>query len=363
MSSGVRLSGGIDTIGSFVPYGPAMPTQRQPVSVKLLAVPETTVSILYAFYDVFSTFEAAWSKLTTGDEVPSSFEAKIISPVEGPLVCRGGLPVSPHESLQSNAVPDVVIVPDISIPLGDDPRGRWPEAADYLRRMHDAGATICSVCTGSLLLADAGILDGRAASTHWGYVEMFRRFYPQVDLQPERIFVPGNTTHSVVTTGGPATWEELALYLIARYRGPAAAIQASKVFLLGDKGEGQLIYAALLQPRRHDDAVIADAQAWLADNYAVANPVAALVERSGLADRTFKRRFKQATGYAPIDYIQTLRIEEAKQQLESTELAVDAIGAAVGYEDPTFFRRLFKRSTGVTPSRYRQRFQRPVAIG
>ena len=332
-------------------------TASAPVSVKLLAVPETTAMILYAFFDVFRGFDLLWAKLSGGPETPASFEPKIVSPIEGTFTCGGGVPVTPHESLNANAVPDVVIVPDVYLPLEEDPRGRWPEVTAYLKRMHEAGATVCSVCTGSLLLADAGLLDGRKATTHWAYVEMFRRCFPTVDLEPERIFVPGDLGPTIITTGGPATWEELALYLIARYRGEAAAIQASKIYLLGDHSEGAMVYAALLRPRRHDDRVIAEAQAWLADNYQVPNPVTRLVERSGLPERTFKRRFRAATGYAPIDYIQTLRTEEAKQLLESSSIPVDDIGAAVGYEDPTFFRRLFKRNTGVTPSRYRQRFR------
>lgn len=335
-----------------------MPTPPAPITVKLLAVPETTASILYSFFDILNSFESSWAQLTGGDEAVASFEPKIVSPVEGMFTTSFGIPIAPHESLNGNAVPDVIIVPDVSMPLDDDPRGRWPEVAAWLRRMHEGGATVCSVCTGSLVLADAGILDGRSASTHWGYVDMIRRYYPKVDLQPERILVPGDRAGSVVTTGGPSSWEELALYLIARYRGEAAAIRAAKVFILGDKTEGQLLYAALLQPKRHDDAVIADAQSWLADNYSVPNPVAAVGARSSLPDRTFKRRFKQATGYTPIDYVQTLRTEEAKQLLETTDTGVDDVGLAVGYEDPTFFRRLFKRATGVTPSRYRQKWQK-----
>ncbi len=334
-----------------------MATASAPVTVKLLAVPETTASILYAFYDVFQIAESAWAKLSGAPDVIDSFEPRIISPIEGTFACRGGVPVAPHESLRNNAVPDIIIVPDVSLLPSEDPRGRWPEATEYLRRMYEAGATICSVCTGSLLLADAGLLDGRTATTHWGYVDMFRQHFPDVDLQPDRIFVAGNKECSLITTGGPATWQELALYLFARYRGEAAAIHAAKVFLMGDHSEGQLLYAAMLKPKRHDDAVIADAQAWLADNYHAGTPVTALVERSGLPERTFKRRFKQATGYTPIDYVQTLRIEEAKQLLETTDTPVDSLGTIVGYEDPTFFRRLFKRSTGVTPSRYRQRFK------
>jgi transcriptional regulator GlxA family with amidase domain len=334
---------------------PAASIQR-PVSIKLLAVPETTASILYCFYDLLGMFERSWATITSSEFTGASFEPRIVSPIEGLFHSPAGVPVVPHESLHGNAVPDVVVVPDLVVPIHEDPRGRWPEAASWLRRMHEGGATVCSVCTGSLLLADAGLLDGRVASTHWGYVETFRRFYPGVNLQPERILCQGDSAGTVVTSGGPASWEDLALYLIARYRGEAAAIRAAKVFILGDKSEGQLLYAALLQPKRHDDRIIADAQVWLADNYAEAT-VAALVARSGLAERTFKRRFRAATGYTPIDYLQTLRTEEAKQLLESSAMPVDDVGAAVGYEDPTFFRRLFKRSTGVTPSRYRQRFQ------
>lgn len=328
-----------------------------PITVKLVAVPETTASILYSFYDLLGSFEASWAKLSGSADTAASFEPKIVSPIEGLFSSKFGVPIAPHETLLANAVPDIIVVPDVSMPLEEDPRGRWCEVAAWLKAMHERGATVCSVCTGSLILADAGLLDGRPASTHWGYVEMIRRYYPKVDLRPERILVPGDAAGTVVTSGGPSSWEELALYLIARFRGEAAAVQAAKVFILGDKTDGQLLYAALLQPKRHNDAVIADAQSWLAENYRVPNPVTALVGRSGLPDRTFKRRFKQATGYAPIDYVQTLRTEEAKQLLETTSQAVDEVGVAVGYEDPTFFRRLFKRATGVTPSRYRQKMR------
>lgn len=108
--------------------------------------------------------------------------------------------------------------------------------------------------------------------------------------------------------------------------------------------------------RRHEDAAIADCQLWIAHHYEAANPVARMVARSGLPERTFKRRFRAATGHTPVGYVQALRIEEAKQQLETTTLPTEEIGAAVGYEDPAFFRRLFKRHTGITPGRYRRRF-------
>ena len=213
------------------------------------------------------------------------------------------------------------------------------------------------MCTGSVLLAEAGLLDGREATTHWSAAGLFSAWYPSVRLRPERILAPAGPEHRIITSGGAASWEDLALYLIARFCGEAEAVRTAKIFLFGDRSEGQLPYAAMARPRRHEDAVIARCQAWIAGHYAADNPVTRMVAQSGLPERSFKRRFKAATGYAPVDYVQTLRIEEAKQLLETTADPTDAVAHQVGYEDPAFFRRLFKRRTGVTPARYRQRFQ------
>ena len=111
------------------------------------------------------------------------------------------------------------------------------------------------------------------------------------------------------------------------------------------------------------DAVIGECQEWIADNYVCANPVATMAERSGLNPRTFARRFRAATGYLPIDYVHALRIEEAKQLIESESVGIDEISLKVGYEDPAFFRRLFKRKVGLTPAAYRRKFIRILSVG
>jgi len=110
--------------------------------------------------------------------------------------------------------------------------------------------------------------------------------------------------------------------------------------------------------RRHDDAIVAEAERWLADNYAVRYPVRRIVRRSAVPERTFKRRFKAATGYSAVEYVHLLRVEESRRMLETTREPVDDIALAVGYEDAAYFRRLFKRKTGVTPAQYRRRYQR-----
>lgn len=212
-----------------------------------------------------------------------------------------------------------------------------------------------------MMLAEAGLLDGREATTHWSAQATFADCYPRVVLRPERVLVPTGSEHRIVTSGGATSWTELSLYLIARFSGEPEARRIAKVFLFGDRSDGQLPFAAMARPKQHDDGVIADCQEWIAENYAVANPVSRMVARSGLAERTFKRRFARTTGYAPLDYVQSLRIEEAKHMLETTDDAIDDIASGVGYDDPNSFRRLFKRTTSITPNQYRMRFQSVAA--
>jgi transcriptional regulator GlxA family with amidase domain len=156
------------------------------------------------------------------------------------------------------------------------------------------------------------------------------------------------------------TWHDLVLYLIARYVGATAAQSIARSFALQWHHDGLTPYIVFQGRKDHGDAIITDAQDWLANHFAVARPVEEMVSRSGLAERTFKRRFTEATGFAPIDYVQRLRIEDAKRRLERTDASADEISWKVGYEDPAFFRRLFKRVTSMTPGAYRKRFELPA---
>jgi transcriptional regulator GlxA family with amidase domain len=210
------------------------------------------------------------------------------------------------------------------------------------------------------MLAEAGLLDGEEATCHWAATETMRHRYPEVRLRPERVLVTSGSEHRLVTAGATASWTDLALYLVARFCGEDEARRAAKLFLFGDRSAGQLPFAARVRPRQHDDAAIAAAQGWIADNYAEANPVAGMTGASGLAPRTFKRRFQAATGYAPLDYVLSLRIEEAKQMLETTDAPIEAVAGEVGYAEAAAFRRVFKRATGISPLQYRQKFRRLI---
>lgn len=326
-------------------------------TICILAVPESSGAVLYGLFEVFSVFSSTWAHITGDNHDPAKFDVKIVALSNTSFTCVGGVPVTPHAALADIDNTDVVIVTDLTIDPDTDHSNNWMDITPWLNQIHDAGGLICSVCSGSVLLASSGLLDHKPATTHWAYIDHFQKFYPDVKLEPNRILIPADEENRIVTTGGMAAWEDLALYLITRFYGEANAIKAAKLFLFGDRSEGQLLFAAMSKPKRHEDAVIANSQQWIANHYDTANPVKQMVRQSGLAERTFKRRFKTATGYTPIDYVQTLRVEEAKHMLETTSDAIDVIALHTGYEDPTSFRRMFKRLAGVTPGRYRQRFQ------
>lgn len=336
---------------------PSPQAPPKPTRVSLVALPESSASVLYGLYDVLSATGRIWSQITGEAEAAAGLKVEIVAPETRPFTCWGGVPVAPHASFAERLSSDLVVIPDLAIPIDFDPRGQWPEATAWIKHQHAQGASLAAVCTGTVLLAGTGLLHGQAATTHWAYERLFESYFPEVDLRLNQVLVQAAVEKRIVTTGGASSWEDLALHLVGRFCGETEARRMAKTFLFGDRSEGQLPYAAMVKPRRHDDQAVADCQVWIADHYTAPNPVSRMVARSGLPERSFKRRFRLATGYTPVVYVQTLRIEEAKQLLETTAWPTDQVAAAVGYEDPAFFRRLFRRHAGITPARYRQRFR------
>ena len=183
------------------------------------------------------------------------------------------------------------------------------------------GATLATACSGAVLLAEAGLLDGQEATTHWAYCDILRSRYPEVKVRAQRALVVSGDGQRLVMAGGGTSWLDLALYLIARFVGVDAAMQVARINLIDWHAIGQQPFARLARSRQVDDAVIARCQTWIAEHYHEPAPVAAMVRLSGLAERSFKRRFRQATGMSPLEYVHTLRLEEAKQMLEAGDAA------------------------------------------
>lgn len=336
----------------------------KPLHISLVAIPETSVSILLGLHDVLNSFKTLHGFSEFSEVIPSPdavpFKVEIVGEAEGQHLLAGNVPVQVQRSIADIDATDIVIVPALIAEGRRWDKGRYPEVLDWLRKVYESGAVLCSACSGILLLAETGLFDGRRSTIHFSYADFFSELFPQVPLSPEQALIVTGDRMQFVTSGAAASWHDLALYLIARQAGPTAAQLVAKFFALQWHHEGLSAYMVFEGRHDHGDAAILEAQSWLAKHFSVADPVEEVIRRSGVAERTFNRRFSSATGHAPLSYIQQLRIADAKRRLERTDAPVEEIGWRVGYEDPTFFRRLFKRLTGLTPGRYRKQFQVPA---
>jgi transcriptional regulator GlxA family with amidase domain len=324
--------------------------------IALLAAPETSPSVLYGLYDVLLAVGSMWPDMTGAEPADPLLEVLIVAATAEPFRCFGNIAVEPHAAVAEIDDVDAVIVCDMYTPIDTPPHGQFGVEIEWLRRMRAKGTLLASVCSGSLMLAEAGLLDGRSCAGHWAYRDLFRAAYPRIRFDPGAILDLSSEDDGLVTAGGVTSWQDLALHLVARFCGAEHAARTAKVYVLAGHEDGQLPFAAMTRRVRKSDAVIDDCLAWMSENLAAPNPVTAMAERSGLTKRTFARRFIAATGYRPIEYVQALRMESARQLLETGGGAIDDVGYAVGYEDPTFFRRLFRRTTGMSPAAYRRKF-------
>ena len=337
-----------------------MKQQNRPTEVLIVAVEQTAGSALYGMLDVLLAAGNIWQTLVRSNTEQNLFNVRIISPSKKSFTCGNNIPVKPDCTIKDNPKASIIILPELWLGPDEDINGRYPELMAWLRQQYKQGTSLYSACSGAIMLAESGLLDGCPATSHWGYQDLFNKQYPKVRFQPEPNLVFADPAGRIVTAGGTTSWHDLAVHIISRYASPGEALRIAKVYLLKWHGEGQLPYAALLRRNPHADAVVRGCEDWLGKHYRETDAIRQVVNSAGIPERTLKRRFKTATGTTLIDYLQNLRIEEAKRLLETEQTAVDDISVAVSYEDPSFFRRLFKRRTGLTPSQYRRMFQ-PVA--
>jgi transcriptional regulator GlxA family with amidase domain len=320
------------------------------VRISLLAVPDVYVSSLSGFYDTFGIA----SELAAGRV---KLEADIVAATVELESRASRMPIVAHRTLDEVVAADVVIVPTTMGNGADWVEGSHPVATRWLADMYRRGSMVCSACSGALLLAEAGLLDGQEITTHWNLAATFRDRFPSVRVRLEHELVASGEDGRIVTSGASAAWQDLALYLIARFGGGELAYESGKFFMHQWHTDGQALYVDFEERLDHGDAAVLRAQAWLAENLATPAPVDAMTALSGVPARSFKRRFRAATGHSPISYVQHLRVQHAKRMLARTEVAVDDVAWGVGYEDSSAFHRLFKRITHVTPGTYRRKMR------
>ncbi|HVY08084.1 MAG TPA: helix-turn-helix domain-containing protein [Burkholderiales bacterium] len=333
-----------------------MNTESKPATVAILAVRESVASVVFGMYDTFISAGRDWRLAMEGNSAPGLVRPTVAALEAAPFTAANDVRIIPQVALADCPQPDIVCVADLLIPPEQSVEGRYDQQLAWVRGCYNAGATVAATGSATMLLAEAGLLKGREATTHWEYVRTMRLRYPDVKLRTGRALMVVGDDQRLVMAGGGTSWVDLVLFLIARVAGVQVAMQVARRNLIDWHDIGQQPFARLARSRQVDDARIAHCQSWIATNFQEPSPVITMVRLSGMPERSFKRRFQQTTGMAPLEYVHALRLEEAKRRLESGSESIETIARQVGYEDAGFFSRLFRRNVHLTPAQYRRRF-------
>lgn len=274
-----------------------------------------------------------------------------------PVRTLRGQTLQPELALADIPRTDLVLIPGFLFTLREALPGFGRYSA-WLKRQHAQGAVLATMCTATFLLAETGLLVGTRATTHWAFADLFRRRYPDVRMDERETLCEDN---GLITSGGASAAMDLLLHLIRRYGSLDLAQKCSRYLLIDNARCEQSVYVMWSMPKSHGDADILRVQNWLEEHYDQPLSIDELAPRFGFGVRNFMRRFKEATGYTPLAYLQTLRIEKAKHLLEATRMSLDSITFKVGYEDSNSFRRLFQQRVGLLPAAYRKKFQPQAA--
>jgi transcriptional regulator GlxA family with amidase domain len=301
--------------------------------------------------EVFRHAGSLWNALT-GERLAPRFHVTTASADGKPVCCDGEIQIRPNVALKDVGVTDLIFVPTTGLSV-DDVVERNASIVPWLKRRSTRGVSIASVCSGVGLVAAAGLLDGKRATTHWGLAERFREKYPLVKWMPELMVTED---HGFYCGGGVNASLDLSIYLVERFCGHEIAVQTAKALLIETPRAWQSGFAIVPLKTDHTDDAISSAQEWMHKNFSKTFSLEDPARRVGMSVRNFVRRFKLATGDSPLIYLQKLRIAAAKRMLESNHRSMQEICDSVGYQDVAFFRGLFQRHTGVSPSTYRERF-------
>jgi transcriptional regulator GlxA family with amidase domain len=332
-------------------HKPAVKRDDRVLDVTVVLLEDGYASTAIAPIEVFHSAGTVWNWLHGEAEQPR-FRVQTAT-IDGrgvASICSLGL--TPGCSIHDIKHTDIIILPASGWNVIDR-IAQNTSLLPWLRKWHARGAYIAGVCTGVAFLAEAGLLDGRQATTHWGVADILRQRYPGVRWRTEQ-FVTEDSR--LFCSGGIYASIDLSLYLVEKFCGHEIALQVAKSLLLSMPRGRQSGYSVVQLSRPHSDDKIRETEEYLQQHFDREVPIDILAERAGMGPRNFIRRFKAATGRVPGAYVQTLRVSAAKELLEQGAASIQVVSSKIGYEDVAFFRSLFKRHTGMTPAEYRSRF-------
>ncbi|MEM5326131.1 helix-turn-helix domain-containing protein [Paraburkholderia sp. JHI2823] len=310
--------------------------------------------------DVFSAANQFHARLAGAPSAPL-FAWRVESLDGQPVLAASGQTIHVDGKIDPRKKADAILLTAPFLSNIDAFIGRREELnalSSALRRQRKAGAVLAAYCTANYLLAEAGLLDGRAATTHWARAADFARRYPRVEVRAHELMIAQD---GIMSSGSVTSYLHLAVRLVETFAGEDLATTVAKVLLIDMNRTSQASYATLLDEHGHTDTLVARAQQQMEATLERGFRLSDLAASLAVSERTLNRRFKEALGLAPLTYLQNLRIEVAKRLLETRPIALEAVSQQVGYGDISTFRQLFKRKTGLSPSEYQMRFSRAAA--
>jgi len=228
----------------------------------------------------------------------------------------------------------------------------------WIVKQYKSGAEVASLCLGAFLLASTGLMNGKNCTTHWLAANYFRKMFPEINLLEDKIITDENGIYS---SGGAYSSLNLILYLVEKYAGREAAVFCSKAFQIDIQRESQSPFTIFIGQKDHEDESVRKAQEFIENNFQNKITVDQLATMFALSRRNLERRFKKATSNTVVQYIQRVKIEAAKKNLESARKNINEVMYEVGYSDNKAFRTTFKKITGLSPIQYRNKYNRELA--
>ncbi len=301
--------------------------------------------------DAFSIAEL-WHKSLAKDSKAPLFETEIITTDGKPITAYGNIRIDADRAAIEVKETDCVVVSPILPNITPIPEN-LPILSDHLKSLRAKGTALATVCTGTFVLAEMGLLDGKKATTNWMYARLFKKRYPKVKLESSYMLTEDD---NIICAGAATAVYNLALHLIKKFGSQHLASLCSKALLVDPNRVSQAPYTMAAPLRHHGDDQVLKAQGIMEKRFADLVTIDDLARDVGISPRHFKRRFKKATGELPLKYLQRVRVDAAKERLETTRDSIDKITWAVGYKDVSSFCRLFKQHTQISPRAYRDKF-------
>lgn len=303
--------------------------------------------------DIFAALMRTYP-VVTGKELETHFTIDFITEENG-VFWRKPFGEKEPKKIAKNDVYDLVIVPAMFSTKIEEVVQKEVRIIEWLKQQYQQHTELASICVGSFLLAATGLLNGKKATTNWMFADFFRKKYPQVILEDDKVIVDqGN----IYTCGGAFSFTTFMIYLIEKFCGHEVAITASKILMINMHQQPQTTFSIFQFQKNHADDAITKVQQYMEKNY---NKTITMTEMAGISNmspRNLMRRFEQATSNTPLEYLQRFRIEHAKKMLETKNYGIEQIAMKCGYEDMSFFRKVFKRHVGMTPRDYKDKYGR-----